>query len=429
MVNIEYFRDRDEIASLPCDLVILMQKKGLIAHDQNLVHYCGFISWQRGIAVFMPRNTILESLLPHDAFYLFQSLSRYYLRKRNGIFEGKESDLIGKYSLYLVHSLIEDYRANGLYVRKKNQSSINKGRPNWKLTIARRTPYPSGNDPVYIDTDTISTSYVSDCQTARIHAHVIRQIYIKYGVIVTGNHINSDDGLDRVPEPNVGSESQIAILDRELLESYSERDINLIGMLKSYICESSSSGGSEFLVGTQNFHNVWEGMLDACLPRKIEINRALPVPYYQQGDYFIEVSQKGQRTDTVIESEDGYRWAIIDAKYYDASSPFLAPGWHDLVKQFFYKIAAERICDQNVVITLHFVFPGRKKILHKAKVGMRNQKTVATTEFIEIEGHGEILCHYCDPITLLEKYACCQLLDINNKEHISESFFTDIDTK
>ncbi|WP_234405704.1 hypothetical protein [Vibrio cholerae] len=120
MVNIEYFRDRDEIASLPCDLVILMQKKGLISPNQILVHYCGFISWQRGIAVFMPRNTILESLLPHDAFYLFQSLSRYYLRKNTGIFEGKESDLIGKHSLYLVHSLIEDYRANGLYVRKKN---------------------------------------------------------------------------------------------------------------------------------------------------------------------------------------------------------------------------------------------------------------------------------------------------------------------
>ncbi|ELV8742231.1 LlaJI family restriction endonuclease [Vibrio vulnificus] len=423
MVNIEYFRDRDEIASLPCDLVILMQKKGLISPDQILIHYCGFISWQRGIAVFMPRNTILESLLPHDAFYLFQSLSRYYLRKNTGIFEGKESDLIGKHSLYLVHSLIEDYRANGLYVRRKKQLSINKGRPNWKLTIARRTPYPSGDAPVYIDTDTISTSYVSDCQTARIHAHVIRQIYIKYGVIITGNYINSDDGLDRVPEPNVGSEIQIAMLDRELLESYSERDIKLIGMLKAYICEISPSGDSEFLVGTQNFHSVWEGMLDACLPRKIEINRSLPVPYYQQGDYFIEVSQKGQRTDTVIESEDGYRWAIIDAKYYDASSPFLAPGWHDLVKQFFYKTAAEKICSKNVSVTLHFIFPGSIQCLDKVRVGEREQKKVHLEKFKGIADYSEILCHYCNPLILIKKYTQGQFLNIADRSEISSEIF------
>lgn len=424
MVNIEYFRDRDEIASLPCDLVSIMQKRGLIAPDQIRVHYCGFVSWQRGIAVFMPRNTILESLLPHDAFYLFQSLCRYYLRKKTGIYEGKESDLIGKYSLYLVHSLIEDYRANGIYVRRKKQLSINKGRPNWKLTIARRTPYPSGGDPVYIDTDTISTSYVSDCETARIHAHVIRHIYIKYGVIITGNYINLDDSLDRVPEPNLDAESQIAELDRELLESYSERDINLIGMLKAYIYESSSAGGSELLVGTRNFHNVWEGMLDECLPRKIEINSIIPVPYYQQDDYFIEVSQKGQRTDTVIESEDGYRWAIIDAKYYDASSPLLAPGWHDLVKQFFYKTAAEKICSKNVSVTLHFIFPGSVQCLDKVRIGEREQKKVTLEHFKGIADYSEILCHYCNPLILIKKYSRGQFLNITDRSEISSKIFS-----
>ncbi|MDG2768827.1 LlaJI family restriction endonuclease [Vibrio parahaemolyticus] len=427
MANLEYYRDRDEVGSLPSSLVTLMQQRGLIAPDQERVHYCGFISWRQGIAAFMPRNTRLASLRPHHAFYLLQSLSRYYLGKTTGIPEGQENDLIGKASLSLVHSLIEDYRANGLYVRRKKQFSINQGRPNWKKTITRRTPYPSGNSLVYLDTDTSSTHYVSDCETARIHAQVIRSIYKKYGVVITGDYVNSDESLERMPAPKLGTEIQVTALDRELSESYSERDIQLIVMLKAYIEETSASGGAELLVGTRKFHNVWEGMLDKCLPNKVDINSNLPVPYYQQGKHFIEVSQKGQRTDTVIESEDRKRWAVIDAKYYNASTPNLAPGWHDLVKQFFYKIAAENICGSGVLVSLHFVFPGNTSYLNNVKVGKRKQKRVTIDKFLEVDGYGEIFCHYCDPAILLEKYACGQLLELNRKSHITGSFFNKAD--
>lgn len=423
MANLEYFRDRDEVSSLPTGLVDLMQHRGLIAPDQTRIHYCGFISWQKGIAMFMPRNTRLESLLPHHAFCLLQSLNRYYLGKSTGITEGQESELIGKASLSLVYSLVEDYRANGLYVRRKNHFSINQGRPNWKRTIARRTPYPSGGSPVYLDTETSSTRYVSDCETARIHAQVIRSIYKKYGVIITGNGISSDDNLDRMPVPNSGIETQMTVLEHELSESYSERDIQLIGMLKAYIEEFSAAAGSELLVGTRKFHTVWEGMLDKCLPNKIKINSSLPVPYYQQGEHFVEVSQKGQRTDTVIESKDGKRWAVIDAKYYNASTPNLSPGWHDLVKQFFYRTAAEEVCSQDVAVTLHFIFPGTTHYLDKVKIGDRNQKKVTISQFIEVGGYGEIRCHYCNPVTLLEKYASGQLLDIYNEVHITGEIF------
>lgn len=423
MANLEYYRDRDEIVSLPSDLITLMQRRGLIAPDQARVHYCGFISWQNGIAVFMPRNTHLDTLQPHHAFYLLQSLSRYYLGKNTGISEGQENELIGRASLSLVHSLVEDYRANGLYVRRKKHFSINQGRPNWKRTITRRTPYPSGCSPVYLDTDTSSTRYVSDCETARIHAQVIRSIYKKYGVIITGNNISSDDNLDRMPVPNSGVETQMTVLEQELSESYSERDIQLIGMLKAYIEEFSAAAGSELLVGTRKFHNVWEGMLDKCLPNKIEINSSLPVPYYQQGEHFVEVSQKGQRTDTVIESEDRKRWAVIDAKYYNASTPNLSPGWHDLVKQFFYRTAAEEVCGQDIAVTLHFIFPGTIHYLNRVKIGERNQKKVPPEQFVEVGEYGEIRCHYCDPVNLLEKYASGKLLEINNVTHITGEQF------
>lgn len=424
MVSLKYFRDRDEVSSLPTDLVALMQQRGLIAPDQTRVHYCGFISWQQGIAVFMPRNTCLELLRPNHAFYLLQSLNRYYLGKSTGITEGQESDLIGKVSLSLVYSLVEDYRTNGLYVRRKNHFSINQGRPNWKRTIAQRTPYPSGYSPVYLDIDTSCTRYVSDCETARIHAQVIRSIYNQYGVIITGDDINLDDNLYRMPIPNSGVETQMAVLEHELSESYSERDMQLIGMLKAYIEDVSAAAGSDLLVGTRKFHNVWEGMLDKCLPNKIEINSSLPVPYYQQGEHFVEVPQKGQRTDTVIESKDGTRWAVIDAKYYNAAAPSLAPGWHDLVKQFFYKTAAEKVCGDGVSVTLHFIFPGTEHHLSKVGVGTRGQRKVTIKEFSAVDGYGEIQCHYCNPLVLLEKYAQGNMLNISNNKNITGLIFS-----
>lgn len=427
MANLAYFRDRDEVSSLPSDLVTLMKHRGLIAPDQERVHYCGFVSWHEGIAAFMPRNSILESLKPQHAFYLLQALSRYYLGKDTGIPEGQESDFIGRASLSLIHRLIEDYRSSGLYVRRKKHLSINQGRTNWKRTIARRMPYPSGDSPIYLDTDTSSTRYVSDCETSRIHAQIIRNIHQKYGVLLTGDYVIADNNLEHMPEPISSVESQVAILDRELSDIYSERDIQLIGMLRAYIDESSATEGNDLMVGTRMFHNVWEGMLDKCLPRKIEINSVLPVPYYQQDEYFVEVSQKGQRTDTVIESENGTHWAIIDAKYYNASSPNLAPGWHDLVKQFFYRTAAEKVCGKGVLVTLHFVFPGTIHHLSKVKIGAHKQNKIPIVKFLEVDGYGEILCHYCNPIILLEKYACGHPLDINNINHITGKFFIDTD--
>jgi hypothetical protein len=419
MAKLEYFLDRDEISSLPAELLIQMTKRGLIAPDQDLVHFCGFVSWKGGIAVFLPRNCLLKSRAPKYAFYLLQVLRRYYLGKSSSISEGQENDLIGKSSLSLVHNLIEDYCANGLYVQRRKYFSTNQGRANWKRTIANRTPYPSGDSIVYLDTDTHNTRYVSDCETARIHAHVMRHIDERYGVLFSGESAILDDRLERVLEPISNSEGQLAILDRELSASYSERDIRLIGMLKAYIQEISATEGHELLVGTRKFHNVWEGMLDNCIPRKIEINSKLPVPYYQQGEYFYEVSKKGQRTDTVVESEDGSRWAVIDAKYYNAFIPSLAPGWHDLVKQFFYKTAAEEVCGPDTSVTLHFVFPGTKQHLLKVKVGARGQKTIRADVFEEVAGYGEIHCHYCNPIILIEKYALRQLLDLNNETHIT----------
>lgn len=423
MNDLSFYRDRDLVDSLPKGLADLMLHRGLIAPDHKKVHFCGFVSWDGGIASFLPRNSGVDAETPEHAFHLLIALKLYYSDKITGLSEGLDGELIGKVSLSLAFALIEDYQANGLYVRRTKRHSLNQGRPDWKKTISRQTPYPSDDTPVYLDIDSCKVSYVSDCETARIHAKAIREITQKYGVLLFGNNINLDDILLRTPSPFTDKEGQLAILDREMSQSYSERDIKLIEMLRAYVEKTSETEGLQLLVGTRKFHNVWEGMIDKCLPRKIEINSLLPVPYYQQTEYLVEVSQKGQRTDTVIETVDKSRWAVIDAKYYDASSPATAPGWHDLVKQYFYKTAAEKVCGSEVSVSLHFIFPGAIHYLDSAKVGESGQNKISTSKFKEVEGYGEISCHYCDPSVLIRRYTSGHQLEIDEGCDISGLIF------
>lgn len=430
MTVFSFYSDGINVDSLPEKLAGAMKIRGLIPPDHNRIQYCGFVSWAEGIAAFMPRNTCISDHNAESAFYLLKALQRYYLEKASGVSEGRDTDLIGNISLSLASSLAEDYLANGIYVRRKKHHTLNRGRPDWKRTISGSTPYPSGGVPVYLDVVTSQTRYVSDCETARIHARVIRNINDQYGILLFGQKSLSDSFLEQLPEPDTDDCGQLVQLEHELSQSYSERDIHLISMLKQYIAGNSGTQGDGILVGTRKFHNVWEGMLDNCLPSKIEINATLPVPYYREGEYYQEVARKGQRTDTVIENSGQSRWAVIDAKYYDASRAESAPGWHDLVKQFFYKSAAEEVCGLGVEVSLHFIFPGTNRVLKSARVGERNQGRVAVSDFNAVEKYGEVVCHYCDPMSLVRKYVNGIKLDISTEVEMKglifpENRFTD----
>ena len=129
-----------------------------------------------------------------------------------------------------------------------------------------------------------------------------------------------------LPAPSGDTDSQLVHLERELSGTFSERDIRLIRLLKKYLERKRATGSSDLLIGTRKFHNVWERMIDSCLPGKRSINKKLPVPYYLTGSFYEELPRKGQRTDTVIADEARSRWAVVDAKYYGATSASNALG-------------------------------------------------------------------------------------------------------
>jgi len=405
--NIIYLSDRDFLSdkTIPATLLDEMRSLGLIAPDMLKVSFCGVVSYRDGLAVFLPRN--------HNAsmeecgvagHLLLQALLKYYQSKNSGIYAQESGgEVIGGRSLSLATSLLDDYRSNGLYVRRMKERTMNAGKVNWSDTIALSTPYPTVNGPMYLDLVTSRSRYISNCETANIHAQVMKELFSEYGVLWLGLSSYFDEQLELMSKPLGSTEVQVAYLQRELQMSYSERDMFLIKGLIQYLCLKKGSNKSNVLIGVLKFHSLWESMLDECLIGKYDVNSQLPAPVYQTADdKFIRIAQKGQRTDTVLKLCEESRFAVVDAKYYEASSPATGPGWPDLVKQFYYQKAVSLLVEKPALVSNHFVFPGCGKKLKAVHVAKRVAEV--KSRFDCLDEYPVIDCHYQEPIALLEAY-------------------------
>ncbi|CNK67551.1 TPA: LlaJI family restriction endonuclease [Yersinia enterocolitica] len=405
MSKIQFFMDRTIIDTLPDTLVSTMKSQGLIIQGSLKIHFCGFVSYREGIAVFLPRkhNCISKQELYRASHYLMQALHRYYADKETSILDEDGDTIIGGQSLALIGQLFDDYVANGLYVRRTTERSKHSGKINWFRTIVRSTCYPSKGKPVYLDLETSRTRYMANCETAKIHARVLREIYKHYGLLWFGEHQYIKEKLKLIASPQGDIEVQLSHLKNELSLSYSDRDMVLINTLIQYLQFVKGDLAQKFVMGTNKFHHIWESMLCETLPNVYPINRQLPIPVYQtEGGHFVPMAQKGQRTDIFLKSPCGLHFAIVDAKYYDASSPATAPGWPDLVKQFFYRDAVKSVVGEDAQITNHFIFPGTEQKLKTVHVARRGMSVIDESDFLA--SYPAIQCHYQDPIELLEKY-------------------------
>ncbi len=406
--DILYLSDRMPVADhrIPSAVLDELKNHGLVAPDMQKIHFCGVMSFSGGLAVFLPRNNSgSEEPLALAAHHLLRALLKFYRDRETGVFaEDGGSELIGGESLSLAASLLEDYLANGLYVRRIKVNTTNSGKVCWPRTITRGTAYPRPRGPLYIDLATTRSQYIADCETAKIHASVIKELYPIFGMLWTGESGMPDQRLAGVPHPTGNVAAQIAHLRRELQLSYSERDIFLIQSLIRYLGYEKGTGAGGILIGVRKFHSLWEAMLDECLVGKYPVNSRLPIPVYLTGsDEFIPVAGKGQRTDTVLRNAERTHVAIIDAKYYDARTPNTAPGWPDLVKQFYYQKAISYLVPEDTRISNHFIFPGTQNRLKAAHVAERS--VVVATEADCLLDYSPIHCHYQDPLELLRLYA------------------------
>ncbi|MGF1885753.1 LlaJI family restriction endonuclease [Photobacterium profundum] len=375
-----------------------------------------------GAHVFLPRNAELPEKGSRTGYRVASSLMKAIRRysedrssKQHALDEGDGS--IGSRRLGLISDLLEDYCNNGLYSRRLSERVMNTGKPDWRRTISRQVPFPGKGGPVYLDVHGTRRRYVSDCEIARIHAAVIRELDSAYGWMVTGSETSIALDILNVPRPKGKVAAQLRAIDSELVSVFSERDIRLLKLLGEYLrCEHGREASSA-VIGMRHFHGMWEHMLDKSLLWNFPVNKLLSVPAYRFDDGSIKVAaSKGQRTDTVLRLPDSNSFAVVDAKYYGAQGLGSAPGWPDLVKQFFYAKALQVYCPEALVSNA-FVFPG-KGPLKSAHMLNRSTKQTEDTSYPPIK------CLYLDPTDLVEHYISGKKLHIFSKELFVDSEYS-----
>ncbi|SIO42777.1 LlaJI restriction endonuclease [Salinivibrio sp. ES.052] len=421
MSDLQFFTDRSLVQTLPAELISAMTHQGLIAPDHQRIRFCGLFSWPKGSALFLPMNSDEKENQSLAAHYLLKALDRYYLENPTAIYNDDGDDLINADLLSLAIHLFEDYITHGLYVQRYRKKSVNTGKVNWARTVARQTPFPVSDHhatPVYLELESSRSTYASDCEIAKIHAAVIRDIYKKFGVLIAGEQSEDDTHLTTFPQPTTDQQTQLALLTLELSKTYSERDITLLKWLHRYLEKTWGKEQGALVIGTRHFHNVWEAMLDTTLDGIKQFNQRLPVPYYYQNGHFIEAAEKGQRTDTVIRTADKSHYAVVDAKYYAAQTPQSAPGWPDIVKQLYYQKAVSSVVGEDKQVTTHFVFPGTAQRLVSTHVGNRGQNK--QTQLVALPEYPAIHCHYCPSSDLIKAYVQGRKLQTLRTEILSK---------
>lgn len=408
-IKFQLHTDRTLITLLPVNLRDAISRNGIILNGDIKVHFCGVVITNQAINVFFPRNAVLPEPEGKNCFRLSALLIkaiRRYTKERSSVLLSNDDgeDWFGHQRLATISDLLEDYCANGLYSQRLSQKVLNSGKPDWKKTISRQMPFPGKGGPVYLDIHGAKRRYTTDCEVSKIHASVIRELDSKYSWMITGSDLSIAQDIKSIPEPKGDVSFRLKAIDLELDRTFSDRDIHLLKLLRSYLKESYGEKKSETVIGMRHFHGMWEHMLDSVLKWNFPVNRLLPVPAYRfNGGELKVAANKGQRTDTVLRLPNSDEFAVIDAKYYGAQGLGSAPGWPDLVKQFFYAKALSVYCPTANVRNA-FIFPGNGPL---TSVHMLNRET----NDVEDDLYPPIKCIYINPIEVMEYFVKGQKSD------------------
>lgn len=226
--------------------------------------------------------------------------------------------------------IMEDYRMYGYLHRELVISSTTrKGRIDWAATVNKTIPTVNHNRVVY-DAPIIRCSMVDNENIVyKLHRYVISQCIKMWGWLF-GINLSNEMEYEKLPCPITEA---IFSLKAELRNVYVQREINVINMLISYLTAESGCEKkyNKEILGTQYFNIIWESICGYLFNNKYSVLSSLvPQPEWESK---IVSGRISQRPD--VFAVDEKRLYILDAKYYNFKLNL--PGWHDVVKQLFYR--------------------------------------------------------------------------------------------
>ena len=413
--NIQFYEDRmnvDQLRSQAPNVYKILEDKGYgRVEDKKHIHFCGLVLLEDGSsAFFLPRTTLTGSY--HRSLEIAQWTMKSFRRFSKEISKRDMSGLSDEHQvqrLGIISELTYDFVQNGLYAPKATQETKNNGKINWHKSISAGFPYKDKlGRPVYLDFRTTLRKKDIHNFLSAVHAETMKEIYEQHGWWLPNIRSRLNE-LHGASKPVGTPASWLSKLHGEKSRLFRERDVRLANNLITYLERKESDADGAEIFGLNDFHSVWEAMLNAVLSRsqfdrRINWNERLPRPSYralEDGEY--KARTQGMRIDIVLDGPN--ELSIVDAKYYEASTPSNAPDWPDITKQFFYEMAVNEALTRNPAlrqspsqkVKSYFVFPGEKKYFDDAALINRDGS--------QARSFPNIACIYVNMAAALSAYA------------------------
>ncbi len=238
----------------------------------------------------------------------------------------------------VAYEIIKDYREYG-YVRiEQVVEGINiGGKVNWKKTMKLKTQI-FNEDGMPIFANLVNTHKVNDKDALlrALHIYTINKSIAMFGELFG---IKNDYDEEEIVLP-VDKKYAIKFLRAERQVTYNTRLLRVIDLIIKFIDsrEEESKDNAVMSLSTKSFYAVWELMCKKAFSDEYkDMKEEIPRPYWKIADK--EPKYTEQIPDILY--KENRSLFILDAKYYNVKKN--KPGWHDLVKQYFYEMSLRAV--------------------------------------------------------------------------------------
>lgn len=372
-----------------------LYERGLCNHrgDKIYFNFTGFVISKNEIIVVFPKAYVIpeqEDELKRHTLILAKTLLRY---RQEVTLEEEEKELLGSpdcvrpYGISAALTLIKDYEEFGYIRREKTKkNSITGNNYDWPSIIKTKAPFISRGIPVYLELITRHSAYDNSNIICRLHRYAVQKSYEKYGWILGKVNYEVDPEFSEIPcEVSLAAH----LLNKELETTNKDREIRLIKALLEFIigCGDNDNRVEIETIATPYFYTTWEAICGYIFNNDYILYKDdIPKPTWHIGS----AKESTKQIPDIIFKNNNTLY-ILDAKYYDIE--INRPGWHDLVKQFFYYYSLKTKFDNNIKNAL--IFPGKNEglITYIGYIDFEQYPLLGKVDAIRINTYEAMKCY------------------------------------
>ncbi len=238
--------------------------------------------------------------------------------------------------------VINDFLNHGYYKPKEQiYKRASSGKISWSRTIKQVRPQIANENAVYLEFITHRTNHNESELITLIHKFCVHESFSKLGFLFSSF-------VPAKPPIAFNKNFFTSILQAKIAHTFNESELLLFkNMLDIILYLDSSSDKENFIFGTNNFHHIWEQLVDSVYGEK-DKEKFYPKVYWHlngsKADFSFGNSEKRNslRPDTIMIQNRGkpeQKIFVLDSKYYQygaTKNPNHLPDSASVVKQLAY---------------------------------------------------------------------------------------------